>query len=315
MPSMPLQSVSCLVDEARTALPHELVSAASYERLRALAPLLPQSILVGLECRLREQDEPVDLWICPGLDPHTLSGSAAWLARQAWPEFAPLAACLERGKPPWPCAFGAWTTEFDLKAWDTQAEQPPIPSSFVTFGTANPRLDISETLKTLWQGERGQTMPSEISGQLDNVLQRCPEGELAGLGFLYPRPLQPARLMLRVQKVSDLSSLLGDKTAAAQRLLDGLTFQVVIGTPFDYRQEPRQSLEAYLSGAEAWQELARRLVEQGYSTAAKAEAMLDLAVHPRHTGSAAVTLNHVKLALHADGYREVKAYPSIFPIG
>ena len=313
MPSMPLQSVSYLVNEAGTALPPELVSAASYQRLLALAPLLPPSVLVGLECRLREQDEPVDLWICPGLDPHTLSGSASWLTSQAWPEFAPLAACLEREKPPWPCAFGAWTTEFDLKAWDTQAERPPIPSSFVTFGTANPRLNITETLAVLWQGERAQTMPPEISGQLDNVLKRCPEGELAGLGFLYPRPLQPARLMLRVQNIGDLSGLLGDKLSAAQSLLDGLTFQVVIGTPFDYQQEPRQSLEAYLSGAEAWEELSRRLVEQGYSTQSKAAAMLDLAIHPRHAKNAMVTLNHVKLALHADGYREVKAYPSIFP--
>ncbi|MDO5297034.1 MAG: hypothetical protein Q4F00_10490 [bacterium] len=314
MPSMPLQSVSSLVDAARISLPKALVSDTSYQRLQALASLLPQAILVGLECRLRTEDEPVDLWICPALEPDALQQSVPWLRRQAWPEFAPLAGRLEKKSPPWPCQFGAWTTEFDLKNWDTQSNCPPIPSSFVTFSTASPPLNIRETLAALWQGERAAAMPSEIEQQLRTILEHCPKGELAGLGFLYPRIMQPARLMLRVSQLSDLRALLGDKLPIAQKLLDSITFQVAIGTPFDYRQEPRQSLEAYLPGPEAWQELAKRLVAQGYSTAAKTEAMLDLALHPRSHGKVMVTLNHVKLALHADGYREVKAYPSIFPI-
>ncbi|MBQ7568316.1 hypothetical protein IJT17_05865 [bacterium] len=300
-----------MINEAQSALLSGLVSASSYARLQALAPLLPKVILVGLECRLREEDEPVDLWICPGLDPQTLNASAPWLHQQSWEEFAPLAALLDSGSPPWPCAFGAWTTEFDLKAWDSRSVKPPLPSSFVTFSTARPRLNIADTVAALWKGERAQDMPPNAIKQLEAIISQCPRGELAGLGFLYPRPQQPARLMLRVQDLSDLGHILKEQLSTAQRLLEGLTSQAVIGIPFDFQQEARYSLEAYIDSPASWKELAERMVAQGYSTPAKAEAMLDLAITPHCTEQAMITLNHVKLALHGDGFREVKAYPSI----
>ena len=308
-----LRSVSAVVAAARGVLPPELVSAPSYERLLALAPHLPDSILVGLECRLGERDEAVDLWICPGLTSEQLQPAAAWLRGQGWPDFAPLSGCLERQAPPWPCAWGAWTTEFDLAGWDSQSAAPPLPSSFVTFGSAQPPLDIEAVVSGLWEGERGTPFPHRSLELLRALLKRCPRGELAGWGFLDPRKQQPARLMLRVSAPEDLAGLLGPRLDTARRLLDGLTYQIVIGTALEPESEKRQSLEAYLQGPQAWTELSRRLTAQGYSTPGKAEALLRLALEPPIHSEIIGTLNHVKMAICDDGRAEVKAYPSLFP--
>lgn len=305
------RSVADLLNEARSALPQELVSASRFAQLQALAHFLPPSILVGLECRLGAADEAIDLWICPGLTPGDLQPTAAWLRERGWREFAPLARSLRRGEVPWDCALGAWTTEFDLAGWDKRTA-PPRPSSFVTFGTAKERHPIVPALERLWRGERGRNMPRAQREQLQRLLCQCPQGELAGWGFLYPRPGQPGRLMLRIKELPDLAALLGDKLEIALKLLDGLTWQVVIGTPLYYRDERRQSLEAYVRGEANWQELTRRMVAQGYCSPNKAEALMQLTTQTSNTQGTTVTLNHVKLALPAQDPAQVKAYPSIF---
>ncbi len=307
----PLSSPAALVDRAREALPRELVAADDYARLQAMARRLPPTIMVGLECRLLPTSEAVDMWICPGLTAPDLAQSSAWLRQTGWPSFAPLADRLEQQRPPWPLSAGVWTIEFDLASWD-EGQPLSLPSSFVTFSHADPPLDAEAVISELWQGERGQAMDSAELRQLRLLLQRCPSGELAGWGFLYPRAHTPARLMLRVAKLEELADLLGEHLHLAQRLLEGLTYQVVIGTPLYYEQERRQSLEAYISSPSAWQELARRLVAQQYSTEAKAQALLELALHPIRTEGALTTLNHVKMAIKENGQAEVKAYPSIF---
>ena len=299
-----------ILQDTRPLLPQELINEEQFALLQALAAKIPPAVVLGLECRLLDGDAPVDLWICPGLSGADLRRAGSIWPTAMWPDFAPLAGALKEGQIPWP-AEGAWTVEFDLGAWKA-SDFPPQPCSFVTYGSAAPPLDIEKTVKDYWQGARGHDMPSAELEALRQILKRCPSGELAGWGFLYPRAQQPARLMLRTQTLADLSGLLGHHLPRAQRLLEGLTYQVVIGTPLHYEQERRQSLEAYIQGEDKWCELARRLVAQEYCTPAKAQGLLRLALAPQKSGNTLVTLNHVKLALRQDGGAEVKAYPSAF---
>ncbi len=250
--------------------------------------------------------KPVDLWICPALEAEPLRRAGSWLARQPWEALHPLARTLEREGPPWPTSHGAWTLEFDL-----DVDEPlPLPSSFVTFGATEGGQGAWQILQHLWEGSRGEALGPEDRAALKDLLRRCPEGTLAGLGFLYPRAGSPARLMLAVPNAKALSGWLGPRHRQVEALFGGLAERLVAASAIHPDTEPTLSIEAYLWRAEAWGELATRLVRMGLCLPDRARALLRLAEHRAPTGGAWCSLNHVKMALGADGSTTVKAYPA-----
>ncbi len=305
----PTGTLADLLGTVAARLPRELVPAARLRRLVQAARRLPPCYLAGLECRLRGEGQPVDLWICPALAPEPLRRVGTWLRRQPWPPLHPLAEHLTRTGPPWPTGHGAWTLEFDLAT----PEPLPLPSSFVTFGAAEGRTEARATLETLWTGSRGQPPGAADRAALEGLLEGCPEGNLAGLGFLYPRPGSPARLMLAVPRAEALAGWLGERWTEVQALFGGLTDQLVVGAPIHPGAEATVSIEAYLWQDGAWQELADRLVGRGLCLPKRAAALVRLARTRGAVEGAWCSLNHVKLALGRDGSAAVKAYPAFGP--
>jgi hypothetical protein len=287
-------------------LPPALIPPDRLRRVEQAAQRLPECYLAGLECRLVGRGQPVDLWICPALDAEPLRRAGAWLAGQPWEPLHPLARHLESQGPPWPTRHGAWTLEFDL-----DADEPlPLPSSFVTFGATEGGQGPWQILQHLWEGSRGQALGPEDRAALKDLLRRCPEGTLAGLGFLYPRAGSPARLMLAVPNARSLAGWLGRRHQQVEALFGGLAERLVAAAAIHPDTESSVSIEAYLWRAEAWGELAARLVRMGLCLPDRARALLRLAEHRAPSGGAWCSLNHVKMALTSAGQASVKAYPA-----
>lgn len=300
------KTLASLLGRVATRLPRELVPPSRLQRLTRTARLLPPCYLAGLECRLVGRGQPVDMWICPALAPAPLRRVGAWLQGQPWPALQPLAGELLGMGPPWPTGHGAWTLEFDLGTQKTL----PLPSSFVTFGAAEGRAGAWATLERLWTGSRGQPPEAGDRAAIESLLQRCPEGSLAGLGFLYPRPGSPARLMLAVPRAEALAGWLQARWTEVEALFGGLTDHLVAGAAIHPGAEATVSVEAYLWQPEAWLELADRLVRRGLCLPERAPALTRLAGTRGVEDGAWCSLNHVKLALGRDGSAAVKAYPA-----
>jgi hypothetical protein len=287
-------------------LPPALIPPDRLQRIEQAAQCLPECYLAGLECRLVDRNQPVDLWICPALDAEPLRRAGTWLAGMPWEPLRPLARHLEGEGPPWPTHHGAWTLEFDL---DTD-EPLPMPSSFVTFGASAENQSPWQILQHLWEGSRGRAWEAKDRAALKNLLRRCPEGKLAGLGFLYPRTGSPARLMLAVPNAKALSGWLGRRHRQVEALFGGLAERLVAATAIHPKTESSISIEAYLWQAEAWSELAERLVRMGLCLPDRARALLLLTENRAPSGGAWCSLNHVKMALPSKGKASVKAYPA-----
>lgn len=302
---MPAQTLANLLEVLLPSLPPVLVPPAWRDRLRRAAALVPPCLVAGLECRLGGDSGPVDLWICPALDPGGLSRWGGWLLGQPWPPLAPLGRVLERLAPPWPADRAAWALEFDLEA----PEALPLPSSFVTFQAGEPRGDLEATVTGLWTGARGAPPAPEDLAALRALADRCPEGTLAGLGFLDSRPGKPARLMLAVPRASCLEGLLGAGASRAERLLGELPERLVLGMALHPGAEATASLEVYM-GAASWPEALGALVREGLCTFERAEALVDLASGTRAPAGTWSSLNHLKLAFGPEGKVAVKAYPA-----
>jgi len=300
------ETLATLMDRVAARLPRELVPPERLLRLNRAARRLPPCYLAGLECRLVGQGQPVDIWVCPALEQVALRRAGAWLQRQPWLALQPLAGELVRTGPPWPTGHGAWTLEFDL----ANPEPLPLPSSFVTFGAAEGRAGAWTTLQRLWTGSRGQPPGVRDRKAIESLLERCPEGNLAGLGFLYPRPGSPARLMLAVPQAEALAGWLENRWTEVQALFGGLTDQLVAAASIHPGAEATISIEAYLWRPEAWTELADRLVGRGLCLPERAPALTRLARIRGIEDGAWCSLNHVKLALGRDGSAAVKAYPA-----
>lgn len=304
--TIPDNSLLPLLSQAEKYFPHTLFSSAQIERLRQAAASLPACFLVGLECRLRSQNEPTDIWICPGLQIPELIQAGHWLQNTSWPQLQPLAQRLVAGRPPWPLRWGAWTLEFDLAS----PQALPLPSSFVTFASEGNTLNWQETVRELWLGSC-DCAPSATEEQAsERIHERCPQATLAGLGFLHPRAGAPTRLMLGLPTFADLEIYLPRHAQAVLNLVSGVADRLVLGTPLFYEQEKRQSVEAYLSSLEAWQELTSRLVAAHLCDHEKAAGLLSLAAHQGLDGNMFCTMNHVKIAVSDEGKLEVKGYPS-----
>lgn len=95
-----------------------------------------------------------------------------------------------------------------------------------------------------------------------------------------------------------------------EALFGGLAERLVAAAAIHPDTESSVSIEAYLWRAEAWGELAVRLVRMGLCLPDRARALLRLAEHRAPSGGAWCSLNHVKMALTADGQASVKAYPA-----
>lgn len=302
----PQPSLSNLLNQVRGRLPFELVNAGQFQRLQQAAEWLPDSFLVGLECRLDTASSTTDIWICPALDEAGLQQAGHWLETTGWPEFAALSASLKQGQIPWPLEQAAWTIEFDLDS----PKALPLPSSFVTFNSLNNQLEAVETIRQLWVGSRPNPPSEQDLRQLRHLVEQIPQGTLAGWGFLYPRSQSPARLMLAVNDLQQLQPLLLDKYPLAEQLLGNYADKVVIGTPLYYQEEKRQSLEAYVNSLEGWQELIFHLVEHQLIAETKAQALMQLASDNTLADGCWCCLNHLKLAISDSGQAQVKAYPA-----
>jgi len=116
--------------------------------------------------------------------------------------------------------------------------------------------------------------------------------------------------MLAVPNAKSLSGWLGPRHRQVEALFGGLAERLVAASAIHPDSEPTLSIEAYLWRAEAWGELAIRLVRMGLCLPDRARALVRLAEHRAPSGGAWCSLNHVKMALGADGSTTVKAYPA-----
>ncbi|HQZ38011.1 MAG TPA: hypothetical protein PLH72_03135 [Vicinamibacterales bacterium] len=336
----------------RVVSPHlapVLVDEEAWSRLHAVAALLPPCSLAGLELRLRENQPKVDFFVRlsyfdPALPP-------AFLAHPVWRALQRVCEHVARPSGRLHGHVSRLFLEFDL---DAPPSSVPTPGLFLVLDTSrtvvpSEMLAIADAL--------GLFKPN--AGMSEATLDRCmaalpPAAKLAHIGFMLSRPGHAVRLVIERMPASAVSQYLDevgwrDPARQLSEVVGDLAGRAdaVVMLDLDVADEvcPGVGVEFYVrretDNVPRWRALLARLVERGFASPTKVEALLawpgftgrrndgeswppnleagDLAFRGLARSLFWRNLNHVKLGYRPGREPEAKIYLGFghnwFPIG